>query len=42
MFKEISIPDEWGNVYKTLEKEKGLAIILGMPDAGKSTEEESF
>lgn len=32
----LTIPEDWKNVSKILEKEKGLAIILGTPDAGKS------
>ncbi len=37
MIRELSIPDEWKNAVHSLEKEKGLTIILGMPDIGKST-----
>lgn len=33
----LSIPDVWKDVSKKLERGKGLAIILGTPDAGKST-----
>ncbi len=37
MIREISIPDEWMNAVHSLEKGKCIAIILGMPDVGKST-----
>jgi polynucleotide 5'-hydroxyl-kinase GRC3/NOL9 len=34
---EISSPKEWFGLSDVLEKEKGIAIILGTPDTGKST-----
>lgn len=34
---EILAPKEWFDVLDILEKEKGVAIILGAPDTGKST-----
>jgi polynucleotide 5'-hydroxyl-kinase GRC3/NOL9 len=34
---EISAPKEWFALSDVLEKEKGIAIILGAPDTGKST-----
>lgn len=37
MIRELSIPNDWMSVVHSLENEKGLAIILGMPDVGKST-----
>lgn len=37
MIRELSIPNEWMNAVHSLENEKGLAIILGMHDTGKST-----
>ncbi len=33
---EIEGPKEWFNVLEVLEKERGIAIILGAPDTGKS------
>jgi len=34
---EISAPKEWFELLEVLEKEKGLAILLGATDTGKST-----
>jgi polynucleotide 5'-hydroxyl-kinase GRC3/NOL9 len=34
---EILVPKEWYNVLNVLEKEKGVAILLGATDTGKST-----
>lgn len=34
---EIVIPEEWYKILKVLEIEKGVAIILGATDTGKST-----
>jgi polynucleotide 5'-hydroxyl-kinase GRC3/NOL9 len=36
-FMEISAPREWFGLLDILEKEKGVAIILGTTDTGKST-----
>lgn len=37
MIREISIPEEWKNAVHSLERGRCIAIILGMPDVGKST-----
>jgi polynucleotide 5'-hydroxyl-kinase GRC3/NOL9 len=34
---EILAPEEWYTVLKDLEKERGIAILLGATDTGKST-----
>ena len=34
---EISVPKEWFGLLDILEKEKGVAIILGTTDMGKTT-----
>jgi polynucleotide 5'-hydroxyl-kinase GRC3/NOL9 len=34
---EIPAPKEWFNVLEVLEKERGIAILLGATDTGKST-----
>src|SRR4030067_3879224 len=34
---EIPAPKEWFEVLDVLEKEKGMAILLGATDTGKST-----
>jgi polynucleotide 5'-hydroxyl-kinase GRC3/NOL9 len=36
-FKEILAPQGWFDILHPLEKEKGLAIVLGATDTGKST-----
>jgi polynucleotide 5'-hydroxyl-kinase GRC3/NOL9 len=34
---EIIAPNEWYAILDTLEKEKGISILLGATDTGKST-----
>jgi len=34
---EIPPPEQWFDILDPLEKEKGIAILLGATDTGKST-----